>query len=137
MAKLQFQRDGLIAQWNFNETSSTTAYNTMGSDSCAGTPSGCNLTLNNFASTSSQDQARKTGWTANDRRWGAGAINISSVATADTLSLSNPSALDPNSSDLSLETWVKTTDVTAELFSNNSANGASCTSDGYYLGIDA
>ncbi|MEK7164079.1 MAG: LamG domain-containing protein, partial [Patescibacteria group bacterium] len=132
-----FSTDGLVAQWNFNETSGTAAYNTGGTDSCSGTPSGCNLTLNNFASTSSQDQAAGTGWTANDRRWGAGAINVASAATADTISLSNPSALDPNSADLSLETWVKTNDVTAELFSNNSANGVSCTSDGYYLGIDA
>ncbi|KKU57535.1 MAG: hypothetical protein UX80_C0014G0002, partial [Candidatus Amesbacteria bacterium GW2011_GWA2_47_11b] len=123
-----YSTDGLVAAWNFNETSGTTAYNTAGTD---------NLTLNNFASTSSQDQAAGTGWTANNKRFGAGAIMISSAATADTLSLTNPSALDPNSADLSIETWVKTTDITAELFSNNSANGVSCTSDGYYLGIDS
>jgi hypothetical protein len=69
-----YSRDGLIAQWNFNETSGTVAYNTAGSDSCGGTPSSCNGTLTTFASTSSQDQAAGTGWTANNRRWGAGGL---------------------------------------------------------------
>ncbi len=122
----------LVAQWNFNETSGTAADN-------AETTADRDLTLNNFASTASQDQAAGTGWTANNKKWGAGALMLSSVATADTLSAANPGSngLDPNSADMTIEMWVKTNDVTAELLSNNSANGTACTSNGYYLGIDA
>src|SRR5690606_24583836 len=64
-----FDDTGLVAQWNFNQTSGTTATNNAGS--CGAS---CNGTLTNFASTSSQDQAIGTGWTANNRRWGAGAL---------------------------------------------------------------
>lgn len=59
----------LIAQWNFNETSGTTA--SVATGSCGAT---CNGTLTNFASTGSQDAAAKTGWTSANRRWGAGAL---------------------------------------------------------------
>jgi hypothetical protein len=59
----------LVAQWNFNETSGTTA--AVATGSCGAT---CNGTLTNFASTGSQDAAAKTGWTASNRRWGAGAL---------------------------------------------------------------
>jgi len=59
----------LLAQWNFNETSGTTAAVSTGS--CGAT---CNGTLTNFASTGSQDAAAKTGWTSANRRWGAGAL---------------------------------------------------------------
>lgn len=124
---------GLVAQWNFNETSGTSA---VSAGSCG---TSCNMTLNNFASTASQDQAAGTGWTANNKKWGAGALMISSVATADSLSLADPASnvLDPNSADMAIETWIKTTDVSAEIFSNNNANGTACTNNGYYLGIDA
>lgn len=66
-----FDDTSLVAQWNFNNTSGTTATNDAGS--CGAS---CNGTLTNFASTSSQDQAAGTGWTANYRRWGAGALNF-------------------------------------------------------------
>jgi hypothetical protein len=124
----------LVAQWNFNSTSGTTAISSGGT--CGTT---CNATLNNFASTASQDAGLITGWTSNNKRWGAGALMLSSDATADSVSLGNPSSnvLDPNSDDLTLETWVKTTDASSEIFSNNSGNGTSCTSNGYRLGIDA
>ena len=64
---------------------------------------------------------------------------ISGVATADLVSITDPASnvLDPNSADLTIETWIKTNDASAEIFSNNNANGAACTNNGYYLGIDA
>lgn len=129
----------LVAQWNFNATSGTSATNDAGAGTCGGTASNCNLTLANFASTASQDQAAGTGWTANNKRWGAGGLSISGVATADLLSVANPAsdALDPNSADLTFETWIKTTDVSAEIFSNNNNNTTSCTNNGYRVGIDA
>jgi hypothetical protein len=80
-----------------------------------------------------------SGWTADNKRWGAGAIMLNSASTADSLSITDPAsnALDPNSSDMSIETWIKTNDTSAEIFSNNNANGTSCTNNGYYLGIDS
>ena len=64
---------------------------------------------------------------------------ISGVATADLISITDPASnvLDPNSADLTLETWIKTNDISAEIFSNNNANGTACTGNGYYLGVDA
>ena len=123
----------LVAQWNFNETSGTTA--AVAAGSCSTT---CNMTLNNFASTGSQDAAAMTGWTADNRRWGAGGLMLTDVATADNLSLSDPASnnLDPNSADLSFETWVKTSDISVSIFSNNNANGTSCTNNGYSLGMN-
>ncbi|OGY28241.1 MAG: hypothetical protein A2802_02725 [Candidatus Woykebacteria bacterium RIFCSPHIGHO2_01_FULL_43_29] len=123
----------LVAQWNFNETSGTTA--AVAAGSCGTT---CNMTLNNFASTGSQDAAAQSGWTADNLRWGAGGLMLSDVATADNLSLSDPASnnLDPNSADLSFETWVKTSDVSVSIFSNNNANGTSCTNNGYSIGMN-
>ena len=60
----------LVAQWNFNETSGT---NAASGGSCGAT---CNGTLTGFASTASQDQAAGTGWTANNKRWGAGGFDV-------------------------------------------------------------
>src|SRR5690606_18790560 len=61
----------LIAQWNLNETSGTTAANNSGS--CGST---CNGTLTGFSSTSSQDAAIASGWTSLNRRWGTGALTF-------------------------------------------------------------
>ena len=131
--EVPYSTNGLVAAWNFNETSGTTAAVT--STSSCGTS--CNGTLTNFASTASQDQAAGTGWTKDNRKWGAGAINIASAATADTITVTDPTSntLDPNSADLNISMWVKTNDVTAELFSNNANNGTACTANGYYLGL--
>jgi len=57
----------LVAHWKFNETSGTTADNAEGTASR-------DATLTNFASTGSQDAAAGTGWTAANKRWGAGAL---------------------------------------------------------------
>jgi hypothetical protein len=69
-----FSSTDLVTQWNLNSTSGTTATNDAGVNSCGGTPSNCNGTLTNFASTSSQDQAIGTGWTSNNKKWGTGAL---------------------------------------------------------------
>ncbi|KKR45495.1 MAG: S-layer domain-containing protein [Parcubacteria group bacterium GW2011_GWC1_40_13] len=64
---------------------------------------------------------------------------MESAASADYVSVTDPASnvLDPNSADLTIETWIKTSDTSAEIFSNNNANGTACTNNGYYLGIDA
>jgi|GEM_PF-3859719 len=130
---------GLVSQWNFNEASGTTAANNAGASTCGGTATNCDFTLNNFASTGSRDAAVMSGWTADNKRWGDGALMFSGAATADSLSRADitGNVLDPNSSDLTIETWIKTNDLSAEIFSNNNANGTACTNNGYYLGIDA
>ncbi|MEK7104734.1 MAG: LamG domain-containing protein, partial [Patescibacteria group bacterium] len=139
-----YNTNSLVAQWNFNETSGTTL-TASSSGSCT---TACNGTLTNFAYTASQDQATTTtGWTANNKKWpaspsqggGAGALMMESAASADYVSVSDPASnvLDPNSADLTIETWIKTNDASAEIFSNNNANGTACTNNGYYLGVDA
>ena len=85
----------IVAQWNFNETSGTTAI----SGGTCGTA--CNGTLTSFASTASQDQAPGTGWTAANRRWGAGALMFDGVD--DYISVSNQASLNPSS--ITVETW--------------------------------
>jgi hypothetical protein len=131
--------NSLVAQWNFNNTSGTTATNDADASSCGGTPSNCNFTLNNFASTGSQDATTNSGWTAANKRWGAGALMLSSAATADNLSLADPPSdlLDIGFTNLTIEAWIKTTSSNVEIFSNNNNNGTACTNDGYRLGIDA
>jgi hypothetical protein len=56
----------LIGHWKLNETSGTNA--TDSSDE------GNNGTLNGFSDTSGQDVVAGSGWTADNRRWGAGAL---------------------------------------------------------------
>ncbi|MBI3384566.1 LamG domain-containing protein, partial [Candidatus Gottesmanbacteria bacterium] len=108
----------LVAQWNFNETSGTTA---ASGGTCGAT---CNGTLTNFASTASQDQAAGTGWTANNKRWGAGALMFD--GTNDYVSL--PAAVRPGiTNTYSMEAWVKRnkTGVDMEIMGNNNGAGGS------------
>lgn len=91
----------LVAQWNFNGNSGTSAVTSAGS--CGGT---CNGTLASFASTGGQDVAVGSGWTSNNRRWGAGAIMFD--GTNDTVSVPNTSSIDFNyNQNFTVATWVK------------------------------
>ena len=91
----------LVAQWNFNETSGTSA-----SDSSANSHTG---TLTNFASTASQDQAAGTGWTAENKRWGAGALMFD--GTNDYVSVPDSDDWSFGSGDFTLEAWVNPDEV--------------------------
>lgn len=105
---------GLVAQWNFNNTSGTTATNNAGS--CG---SSCNGTLNNFASTGSQDAAVGSGWTSDNRRWGAGALMFD--GTNDFVQSNSSSPLNFTSSDFSMDGWFRFEDLTTReqiLFGN-------------------
>lgn len=102
---------GLVAQWNFNEDSGTTANNNAGS--CGAS---CNGTLTNFASTGGRDVATMSGWTANNKRWGAGSIMFD--GTNDYVDITDNDALSfgdsTTDSPFSFESWVyfqKTTSV--------------------------
>jgi hypothetical protein len=96
----------LVAQWNFNGTSGTTATNDAGVGTCGGTASNCNGTLTNFASTGSQDAAAMTGWTADNKRWGAGAIMLD--GTNDFVDMGNQTALSFERTDsFTLAAWIR------------------------------
>jgi hypothetical protein len=95
----------LVAQWNFNSTSGTTATNDAGS--CGAT---CNGTLTGFTSTTSQDQAAGTGWTAANKRWGAGALMFD--GTNDYLSAADIDYTDQ----MTGEVWVKFNNISSQQF---------------------
>ncbi|KKQ07715.1 MAG: hypothetical protein US20_C0032G0002, partial [Candidatus Pacebacteria bacterium GW2011_GWF1_36_5] len=87
---------GLVAQWNFNETSGVTAV----SGGTCGTS--CNGTLTNMTTTS-QDAAAMTGWTANNRRWGAGALMFD--GSNDYVNAGSDSSID-NITSKTFCTWI-------------------------------
>jgi hypothetical protein len=110
----------LVAQWNFNETSGTTANNDAEGTSCGGTPANCDGTLTGFDSTASQDADSDSSWTANNRRWGAGALQfdgINSYVDAGT-----NTSLDVGSGDFSLEAWFRTLGTTSSVVGKGSIN---------------
>lgn len=93
----------LVAQWNFNETSGTTAANNAGSCSTS-----CNGSLTGFSATGSQDAAAGSGWTAANKRWGAGALmfdesdDVVTVTDTDALSFGSGGTDSP----MTMEAWV-------------------------------
>jgi hypothetical protein len=100
---------GLVAAWNMNGTSGSTVTNDAGAGTCGGTASNCNGTLTNVSNVTGQDAIALSGWTANDRKWGAGAINFD--GTDDVINI-NPSggAFDiASSGNVSVDGWIKGT----------------------------
>ena len=91
----------LVAQWNFNETSGTAA--AVAAGSCG---TSCNGTLTNFADTSGQDigSTNPSGWTSNNRRWGAGALMFDG-SNDYVLSGSCDST---GNTGMTIEAWIKT-----------------------------
>lgn len=99
---------GLVAAWNMNATSGTTVANNAGAGTCGGTASNCDGVLTNVADTSGQDVAALSGWTANNRKWGAGAISFD--GSNDFVDIANTSGLDvANNASFSVEGWIKGT----------------------------
>ncbi len=113
---------GLVAAWYLNSTSGTTATNNAGAGTCGGTASNCDGTLTNFASTGSQDAAALSGWTSNDRKWGAGAVNFD--GSNDFIDILNGSGLDiATNGSFSIEAWIKGTGNGKTIFiAQNDAN---------------
>lgn len=91
---------GLVSQWNFNETSGTTADNAAGS--CGAS---CDGTLYGFDDTTSQDADPHSGWTSNNRRWGGGALQFDG---ADSYVKSTGITLSSGGS-LTISAWVRPT----------------------------
>ena len=98
-----YSTDGLVAQWNFNETSGTTAYNNAGS--CEGV---CNATLTNMTTTG-QDVAPNSGWTATNKRWGDGGLMFD--GSNDFISIGHNSNFNLTNS-WTVEAWIKRTGPT-------------------------
>ena len=109
----------LISQWNFNATTST-ATATSDAGSCGST---CNGTLTNFANTTGQDALAASGWTATNKRWGAGALMFD--GTNDTVSMGTESNYDfERTNSFSIEAWIKTNSAVAEvIFSKLDSSG--------------
>lgn len=104
-----YSTTNLVAQWNFNETSGTSANNDAEGTSCGGTPANCDGTLYNFDSTASQDADPDSSWTANNRRWGTGAIQFDGVDSYVSIPDNNVWAF--GSGNFSIETWFKPSDA--------------------------
>ncbi len=104
-----YDDENLIAEWDFNETSGTTADNGAGIDSCGGTPANCDGTLYSFSDTAGQDSTAGSGWTSDNGLWPAstpGALMID--GSDDYVKVGDNSNLDfASADDFSIETWVK------------------------------
>lgn len=92
-----YSSTGLVAQWNMNERGTATAANYAGT--CG---SACNATLTGFSNTSGPDLVGGSGWTAQNQRWGAGAIMFDGID--DNVSIPNSSTL--NLSTFTYSAWV-------------------------------
>ncbi|MBT7915172.1 hypothetical protein HN588_14845, partial [Candidatus Bathyarchaeota archaeon] len=113
----------LVAQWNFNETSGTTADNAEGTAALDGTLSG-------FDSTTSQDADPDSSWTANNKRWGAGALQFDGVDSYVDAG-SDSSLKFANADNFTLSAWINTSlDSSDDVIMGNSWS-----TKGYHLRI--
>lgn len=96
-------RTSLVAQWNFNATSGTTATNDAGSGTCGGTPANCNATLVNMITTG-QDDSATSGWTNANARWGGGAVMFDGSDDYVNAGTSVPS---PGAANYAIAAWVR------------------------------
>lgn len=90
-----YSSTNLVAQWNLNETSGTSAADATGR--------GHTGTLSGFSSTGSQDATVNSGWTANNRRWGAGGLMFDGN---DYISVPDSADWNFGTGDFAIELWV-------------------------------
>jgi sugar lactone lactonase YvrE len=96
-----YSTTGLVGQWDFNETSGTTADN---EGSCGAS---CDGTLYGMTTTG-RDVVAESGWTSDNRRWGTGALMFD--GTNDYVSAANNSLYDFERTEaFTLEAWFKST----------------------------
>ncbi|KUK77512.1 MAG: hypothetical protein XD93_0281 [candidate division WS6 bacterium 34_10] len=96
-----YSTTNLIAQWDFNESSGTTADN---EGSCG---SSCDGTLYNMTTTG-QDVGMGTGWTSDKRRWGNGALMFD--GSNDYVTVPSNTDLRPYAG-FSIEAWINTDQI--------------------------
>jgi len=119
----------LVAQWNLNETSGTAANNDAEGTSCGGTPANCDGTLSGFDSTTSQDADPDSTWTADNRRWGAGALKFD--GTNSIVTVSDDNSLDFTTA-FTISMWFKRQRLGTDEYLLSHNNPAS-TFNGYSL----
>lgn len=115
-------KEGLVAQWNFNETNGDIA---RSEGSCG---KQCDGQLVNFAYTGSQDAALGTGWTAENKLWSTGSLMFDGVN--DLVKVNGTKDLDINGvgSKLTIELWFKPNSLSNE-WQNLVFKGSSDTED--------
>ena len=94
----------LVAQWNFNDLSGTSANNDAEGTSCGGIPINCDAALINFSNTTARDVVMDSGWTGVKNRWGSGALMFDGVD--DVVEIPDSSVLDITNA-ITIEAWVK------------------------------
>ena len=97
--EIPFSTTGLLAQWNFNENSGVVV---SSEGSCGAL---CNGSLNNFANTSGQDVDVGSGWTYDNRKWGAGALMFDGLD--DYVHIPSLPNLDGGNTVHSISAWIK------------------------------
>lgn len=96
-----YSSTGLVAQWNFNERGTATTANYAGTCGAA-----CDATLTGFSNTNGPDLVPGSGWTAQNQRWGAGAIMFDGVD--DSVEVADNNSLDLTTQ-ITIEAWVNQT----------------------------
>ncbi|MDD5481811.1 MAG: LamG domain-containing protein, partial [Candidatus Shapirobacteria bacterium] len=91
-----FSTNGLVAQWNFNETSGTSLADSSGNNKTGA--------LVNFANTSGQDVNPGSGWTSNNKRWGTGALMFD--GTNDYVNIGGTGAFNTLTIPFSVDGWI-------------------------------
>jgi hypothetical protein len=125
----------LVAQWNFNLTSGTVATNDGGASTCGGVPANCNGTLYSFVNTTGQDiggTAVGSGWTADNRRWGAGALMFDGTSDYINTGATAIPRFNFTSQDFSIEGWFKF-NLTSGTGIQDLAGNGTYTSRGYFF----
>lgn len=102
----------LEAHWKFNETSGTSA-----ADSSANSNTG---TVTNMT-TSGQDAAAGDGWTADNKRWGAGALMFD--GSDGYVDISHDSSLNFGTGSFSASSWVKSSAAEGGIFGKYKVTG--------------
>lgn len=113
--------DGLVAQWNFNETNGDIA---RSEGSCG---KQCDGQLVNFAYTGSQDSAIGTGWTAKNKLWSIGSLMFDGVN--DWVSIPNNQYL-TLSNNWTMAVWLKPSKLNASY--NTIYSWVTTVADTYY-----
>lgn len=99
-AETPYSTTDLIAQWDFNETSGTTADN---EGSCGAS---CDGTLSGMTTTG-QDAEVNSGWTANNRKWGVGALAFDGSNDYVTFGIHSLGPQINGASNVTVEFWAK------------------------------
>jgi hypothetical protein len=111
-----YSATNLVSQWNFNNTSGTSATNDAGS--CGAS---CDGTLTSFTNTTGQDVLAGSGWTAANKKWGAGALMFN--GSSNYVSVPDSDSWAFGTGDFTIETWIKYSTVNGNTIISQGADG--------------